>query len=43
MLAEGVPAPPFTLSDQDGNEVALGDFAGRWVVIWWFPQAFTKG
>ena len=43
MLAEGDPAPPFTLADQDGNEVSLADFPGHWVVIWWFPKAFTEG
>ena len=43
MLAEGTPAPPFTLPDQTGNEVSLSDYAGRWVVFWWYPQAFTSG
>ena len=43
MLAEGTVAPPFTLRDQSGAAVSLGDFAGRWVVLWWFPKAFTDG
>jgi peroxiredoxin Q/BCP len=43
MLAEGTPAPEFTLPDQDGNPVSLRDLRGRWVVLWWFPKAFTAG
>jgi peroxiredoxin Q/BCP len=43
MLDEGTKAPDFTLPDQNGNPVSLGDFAGRWVVLWWFPKAFTAG
>jgi len=36
-------APPFTLPDQNGNSVSIEDFRGRWVVLWWFPKAFTEG
>lgn len=43
MLAEGTTAPDFTLPDQHGNPVSLSDFRGRWVVLWWFPKAFTSG
>lgn len=43
MLAEGTPAPGFALPDQDGNTVSLSDFRGRWLVLWWFPKAFTSG
>ena len=43
MLAEGTLAPEFTLPDQNGNPVSLRDFRGRWVVLWWFPKAFTSG
>ena len=43
MLAEGTQAPEFTLPDQDGNRVSLSDLRGRWVVLWWFPKAFTEG
>jgi peroxiredoxin Q/BCP len=28
-LEAGDPAPQFTLTDQDGASVSLGDFAGR--------------
>jgi thioredoxin-dependent peroxiredoxin len=43
MLAEGAAAPKFTLPDQHGNLVSLDDFRGRWLVLWWFPKAFTAG
>jgi len=43
VLAEGVAAPDFTLPDQFGEPVSLSDFRGRWVVLWWFPKAFTSG
>ena len=34
MLAEGTTAPDFTLPDQDGNQVRLGDQRGHWVLVW---------
>ena len=43
MLAEGTPAPEFTLPDQDGNPVSLSDLRGSWVVLWWYPKAATAG
>ena len=44
MAAEvGAAAPLFTLPDQNGTSVSLGDFAGRWVVLWWYPAASTPG
>lgn len=43
MLDEGTKAPDFTLPDQRGKPVSLADFAGQWVVFWWFPKAFTAG
>ena len=43
MLAEGDKAPDFTLPDQDGQDVSLGDFAGRTVVLYFYPKADTPG
>ncbi len=43
MLAEGDRAPDFTLPDQHGNPVSLSELRGRWVILWWFPKAFTAG
>jgi hypothetical protein len=43
VLKEGTLAPDFDLPDQHGNRVKLSDFRGRWLVLWWFPKAFTAG
>ncbi|GAA3607895.1 thioredoxin-dependent thiol peroxidase [Microlunatus ginsengisoli] len=42
-LAAGDPAPAFTLPDADGNEVSLADFAGRRVIVYFYPAAMTPG
>ncbi|MQA02694.1 MAG: thioredoxin-dependent thiol peroxidase [Streptosporangiales bacterium] len=42
-LAPGDTAPPFTLTDQDGNQVSLADYAGRKVVVYFYPAAMTPG
>jgi peroxiredoxin len=38
----GAKAPDFSLPDQDGNEVSLSDFAGRKLVIVFYPGDFTS-
>ena len=43
MVQAGEAAPAFSLSNQDGRTVSLGDFAGRSVLIWWYPKADTRG
>jgi peroxiredoxin Q/BCP len=42
-LSPGDPAPAFTLPDADGNEVSLSGFAGRKVVVYFYPAAMTPG
>jgi len=42
-LAPGDPAPAFALLDQDGNKVALKDFKGRKVIVYFYPAAMTPG
>lgn len=42
-LRAGDPAPPFTLPGTDGNTHLLSDYAGRWVVLAFFPKAYTGG
>ncbi|MES4792041.1 MAG: thioredoxin-dependent thiol peroxidase [Chloroflexota bacterium] len=42
-LEPGTPALPFTLPDQDGKPVSLADFAGRWVVLYFYPKDDTPG
>jgi thioredoxin-dependent peroxiredoxin len=43
MLKQGDKAPGFTLPDQDGNTVSLADFAGRKVLVYFYPKADTPG
>jgi peroxiredoxin Q/BCP len=37
------PAPDFTLTDHQGGTVSLGDFAGRRLIIFFYPAAMTPG
>jgi peroxiredoxin len=41
MIAVGEPAPDFKLRDQDGEEVSLADFAGRRVLLAFYPGDFS--
>jgi peroxiredoxin Q/BCP len=41
--ASGSAAPDFSLSSQDGNQVSLKDFRGKWVVLYFYPKDFTSG
>lgn len=43
MIEIGATAPPFTLPDQDGNAVSLADYAGKTVVLYFYPKASTPG
>ena len=43
MLKIGDKAPDFTLKDANENIVSLKDFAGKEVVLWFFPKASTPG
>lgn len=43
MLEAGTRAPQFTLKDQHGNNVALKDFRGQPVVIYFYPKDDTPG
>ena len=42
-LDAGDSAPDFTLPDQDGKDVSLADFAGRRVVVYFYPRDHTPG
>jgi peroxiredoxin Q/BCP len=39
----GQQAPPVTLPSQDGSEVSLKDFRGKWVVLYFYPKDNTPG
>ena len=43
MLKEGMKAPGFALADQDGNIVKLEDFAGKKLVLYFYPKDNTPG
>ena len=43
MIGAGEHAPDFALQDQDGDTVKLSDFAGRKVVLYFYPKADTPG
>ena len=43
MLEAGDMAPPFTLADAGGHQVSLKDFAGRNVVLYFYPRDDTPG
>ena len=42
-LVEGKKAPLFTLNDGNGNSVALKDFIGRPIVLYFYPKDMTPG
>ena len=43
MPSVGQMAPTFTLPSQDGNQVALDSFRGKWVVLYFYPKDMTQG
>lgn len=43
MLEAGMKAPDFTLPDKDGTPVSLSDFAGKKVVLYFYPKDNTPG
>jgi peroxiredoxin Q/BCP len=42
-LKEGIKAPDFTLQDSQGNNVALSNFKGKNVILYFYPKDNTKG
>lgn len=42
-IQEGKAAPPFTLTDADGKQVSLSDFAGKNVILYFYPKDDTPG
>jgi thioredoxin-dependent peroxiredoxin len=43
MPEAGTMAPQFTLKNQEGAEVRLGDLKGKWVILYFYPKDFTSG
>ncbi len=42
-IQEGKPAPSFTLEDTDGAKVSLADFAGKNLILYFYPKDDTPG
>src|SRR5262245_51462526 len=42
-VTAGTPAPSFTAKNQDGKAVALSDFKGKFVLIFFYPKDDTAG
>ncbi|HTG85773.1 MAG TPA: peroxiredoxin [Pyrinomonadaceae bacterium] len=43
MPAVGSAAPAFTLTNNEGKQISLSDFKGKWVVLYFYPKDFTQG
>jgi len=43
MLQAGQPFPMFSLPNQDGKNLSLSDFAGKWLVVYVYPKDDTPG
>lgn len=41
--AVGAAAPTFKLTTNEGKQVSLDDFKGKWVVLYFYPKDFTSG
>jgi peroxiredoxin Q/BCP len=39
----GDEAPDFTLRNQEGKQVSLHQYRGKWVVLYFYPKDFTSG
>jgi len=42
-MPAGSRFPDFSLPNQDGKTVKLSDFAGRWLVVYFYPKDDTPG
>jgi thioredoxin-dependent peroxiredoxin len=42
-VSEGDQAHDFSLSSQDGSQVSLQQYRGKWVVLYFYPKDFTQG
>ena len=43
MLKVGDTAPDFTVLDHNGKSISLSSYAGKTVVLWFYPKADTPG
>jgi len=43
MIKENTKAPEFTLSDQKGQDISLADYAGKKLILYFYPKDDTPG
>lgn len=43
MLREKDKAPNFTVPDQNGNDISLSDYKGKWIILYFYPKDMTPG
>jgi peroxiredoxin Q/BCP len=43
MPSAGQVAPTFSLPSQDGSQISLDSFKGKWVVLYFYPKDMTQG
>ena len=43
MMEPGQKAPVFSMPDQDGKIHHLSDYAGQWVILYFYPRDMTPG
>jgi peroxiredoxin Q/BCP len=43
LIEPGKKAPAFSLKDQDGKSHALADYAGKSVILYFYPKDDTPG
>jgi peroxiredoxin Q/BCP len=41
--ATGTQAPAFSLPSQEGAQVSLDQYKGKWVILYFYPKDFTSG
>jgi len=41
--ATGAQAPAFSLPNQEGAQISLDQYKGKWVVLYFYPKDFTSG
>ena len=41
--AVGSAAPDFRLSSNEGKQISLKDYRGKWIVLYFYPKDFTSG
>ena len=43
MIRPGEEAPDFIVATDEGTQVSLRDYRGKWVVLYFYPKADTPG